>query len=312
MLWQEEYKKRLVSAEEAVKVIRSGDKVVFTNGSLPIDTAEALRERRHELRNVELWAPTPGDFHWYEDGWEEAFDIKVSYSHPRFASKLGDMRKVDSVSGIWGIRIKAEWEGRPDANPPDVLITEISPPNQHGFCSFGRSLWQKKELAKIAKTVIAEVNPTLIRTYGDNFIHISEIDDLVQQKERPRSDKKRGGEPPPVEPHIEMIAAYVASLIRDGDTLQVGTGTTSEPLIQAGILNGRQDIGWHSELTPRGTINLVKQGVINGKRKTMHRGKVIGTALGVDREDVVFINENPMFELYSVYYVNNVLTIAAH
>jgi 4-hydroxybutyrate CoA-transferase len=198
----------------------------------------------------------------------------------------------------------------------DVLLTEISPPDDAGFCSFGQSLWNKKTQVKEAKKVIAEVNPRLIRTYGDNYIHVSEIDYFVEHissGERPGGGsllgKKAKKEPDRVQ---REIAGHVGSIIRDGDCLQIGVGRATEPLIQLGILDGKSDIGYHSEATVPGIIRLVREGVITGKYKNVRPGKVVVTSVGGDsREEVQWVDMNPLFELVDVDWLEDIRVIAS-
>jgi 4-hydroxybutyrate CoA-transferase len=195
-------------------------------------------------------------------------------------------------------------------------MVELSPPDAHGYCSFGASVWTKKTECRNAKLVLAEVNKNLIRTYGDNFIHVSEIDYFV---EHTPSGKQPGGtdllgrkdvQPGEAE---KAIAGYVSTLVKDGDTLQVGVGATSEWCCVLGTFDSKVDLGWHSETTPRGIIKLIRDGVITGKHKTLNPGKAIATACGGGTlEDMAFVNMNPAFELHSAEYCLDVRVIAQH
>ncbi|MBI4307674.1 MAG: acetyl-CoA hydrolase/transferase family protein [Chloroflexi bacterium] len=312
MDWQEEYCRKLVTPEEAVRHVKSADCVVVPVGREPLALGMALLARKDELRNVRVYIQTPHrDFPWYEPGWEDSFIIEIGFVMP-VVSQMMQERRCDFTVGF------LDFSFGPGAQDIDVLMMEVSPPDQHGFCSLGISIWNKKQQAERAKLVLAEVNKNTIRTYGDNFIHVSQIDYFVEHTPsgRPlqshdllgRSIEEAGGDE-----RIKTIAGYVNSIIRDGDTVQVGAGRASEGLVVAGVFDGKQDLGWHSEATPRGVIPLIREGVINGSRKTLHRWKAVATAFGGGTpEDTQFIHMNPMFELYSVEHVDNVLTIAAH
>jgi 4-hydroxybutyrate CoA-transferase len=199
----------------------------------------------------------------------------------------------------------------------DVVITEISSPNEKGFCSFGASLWNKKQHIKKGKLVIAEVNENLIWTYGENYIHVSEIDYFVKHESKRTDVGKKGslaGKTSKVHaPYLRQIAEHSSKLIQDGCTIQIGVGRTTEPLVELGIFDHKCDIGYHSETTPPGVIPLVRKGIITGKYKTINTGKVVVTSIGgASKEDMDWVNGNPLFWLVDVGYLWDIRTISAH
>lgn len=309
--WQEDYQRKLVSAEEAVSHIRSGDRVFFTTGRQTQALGLALASRKEELRGVMILVPTPDrDFGWYDPGWDDSFDIVIGFGMPIAWDMMSERRCDMAISGLTGIDA-----AQADIGEIDVLFVEVSPPDEHGFCSFGQSVWNKREGVETAKLVMGEVNSRLIRTYGTNYVHVSEIDYLVEHTPSERLPGRadlRGKAVSEPRQEIKHIAEYVSTLIRDGDTLEIGVGTATEPLPHLGVFDQRQNLGWHSEHTPGKIVELIREGVIDGKRKTINRGKAIATAVGGSREDLEFVHMNPRFELHSVNYVNNVNTIAAH
>jgi 4-hydroxybutyrate CoA-transferase len=311
MSWEEEYKKKLVTPEQAVSVIKSGDRVCFTQGNEPQALGLALAARLGEVENVLLSLRTPGrDFGWYDPVFEMSFKIEVGFPLPIVRQIIAERRADLAIGGLGFIFIEEE------RGPADVVMVEVSPPDAHGYCSFGASVWTKKSECKNAKIVLAEVNKNLIRTYGDNFIHVSDIDYFV---EHTPSGKQPGGtdllgrkdvQPGDAE---KEIARLVSTLVRDGDTLQVGVGSTSEWCCVLGTFDNKVDLGWHSETTPRGIIKLIREGVINGKRKNFNTNKAIATACGGGTiEDMAFVNMNPAFELHSAEYCLDVRVIAQH
>jgi len=311
MDWEKEYERKMVSPEEAVKVIKSGGHVAFAYGNEPLGLAMALIAKAPDLKNISLLVPAPGrELPCYEPGWEEIFQIRVGYILPRVRDMIGERRGDYLISGLL-------WAEDPAIREPvDVLLIELSTPDEHGYCGFGASLWDKKKAVKAAKIVLAEVNKNLIRTYGDNFIHVSEIDYFVEHTPTGRAPgatdilgRKTTG-PGELE---KTIAQYIASLIKDGDTLEVGVGGTAEWILQLGVLEDKHDLGWHSENSPRGTATLIKKGVITGKRKTLNPNKAVATACGGGtREEMDFFNMNPDLELYGSDYVLDPRIIAAH
>jgi len=301
----------LVSAEEAARLVKSGDRVHFTMGREGLAVGLQIAARKDELRNVEVVVPAPGyDFGWYDAGWEESFKICVGMITATCQEAVDAKRIEIFLYAFVPGRAEAREEGA------DVLITEVSTPDDKGFCSFGASLWGKKREVKAAKLTIAEVNPRLIRTYGDNFVHVSDIDYFVEHLSRgglPGTGTLAGRQIKKPEPYLKDIAGYVSELINDGDTIQIGVGRTTEPLVQLDLFNGKHDIGYHSEATPPGIISLVQDGVITGKYKTVNPGKVVVTSVGGStREEMEWVNNNPAFHLIDAAELEDVTVIGAH
>ena len=311
MNWREEYKRKMVEPEVAISVVKSGDCVAFSYGMEPLALGLALAARIGDLKGVKLLVPAPGrDFPWYEPGWEETFQIEVGYILPMVRQMVAERRGDYLVSSLL-------WAHDPNVREPvDVFLLQVSPPDEHGFCSFGASLWDKKKALQAAKVVLAEVNDNLIRTYGDNFVHISEIDYFVEHTPTGRLPGttdilgRRTTGPGDLE---ETVSEYVASLIRDGDTLEIGVGGTAEWVALLGVLSDKLELGWHSENTPRGIATLVKEGVITGSRKTLNPYRAVATAVGGGtKEEMDFIQMNPIFEVYGSDYILDPRIISAH
>jgi len=311
--WQEEYKRKLVSAEDAVKAVKSGDYVVFAQPEAPA-LGLALISRTDELDEVKIMGGGGSDLPIYDPSWYDVypttFQLETSYVLPLVRTLVSERKSDFTVSGLFGVPDMTEEKSI------DVLMVQVSPPDQHGLCSFGASLWMKKEWVRMARTVIAEANERIIRTYGDNFVHVSEVDYFV---EHTPSGKVPGGTdilgrrtsgPGELE---KTIAGYVGSIVKDGDCLEIGVGGTAEWVAQLGILDNRLDLGWHSENTVRGIATLVMNGVITGKYKNIHKGRAVATAVGGGtKEEMDFINDNPIFEVYSSNYILDPRIIASH
>ena len=182
MQWKDEYKAKLATAQEAVKVVKSGDRVVTPLIIKDETLSKALFERRNELKDVKIQrmghGPNPG---WLDPGYEEVFPLTLSLYVGDTARPLLDAQKADYQPGIFSLEFKALDERPPEERKDvDVLFVVTSSPDHNGFCSFGFDLWHKKEYAKRAKIVIAEVDERQIRTYGDNYIHVSDVDYFVE------------------------------------------------------------------------------------------------------------------------------------
>lgn len=310
MDWKEEYKNKLISPQEAAGKVKSGDYVALVVGTEPMTLKQALASRKEELRDVSLYVAGGRDFPWFHPGWEESFQIETIGGFPAIREMLSERRAECLIGTVFGIDAPCL------RRQVDFLLIALSPPDEHGFCSFGASVWNKREAIKSAKVAIAEINKNMIRTFGDNSIHISEIDYFVEHaatgKTPGTADLLGRKEPKPTEEEKTTIE-YVSTLIKDGDTLEIGVGGVAEWMAKLGVLDNKQNLGWHSENTPRGIVTLIRQGVINGKKKTIHPGKAVTTSvIGNTKEDLDFINMNPLFELYGSEYVLNPTVIAAH
>ena len=310
--WQEEYKRKLVTAEEAVIKVKSGDRVAFPidmSGG-PVVLAEALAARLGDLKDVELEMASPGmDFGWFEPGWEASFKVIVQSFVTPLVRPMMDEKRSDYNPRLYSLWGKAFEEGRPGLKGVDVFMTVVSPPDKHGFCSFGCDIWSKKWSVKNAKKVLVEVDENWIRTYGDNFVHVSEIDCFVEHTREPREI-----ELPEPEEYMKAIGSYVATLVRDGDTFGVGAGKIGNTLCLQGIFDDKRDLGYYAENMVPGVVKLVEDGVVTGKRKTFHPGKVVANNLGLlaTPDKLAFVDNNPMFELYPQDYILNNSNIAAN
>jgi 4-hydroxybutyrate CoA-transferase len=304
--WQEAYRRRLVGPEEAVACIKSGDRIWVSIGQRVSLLVTALLGRAPELENVQISCLPWADFGWYSEVFRGHVDIDVFYASP-FSRDAVNARLADYTPWwVWGGH-KALDEGRPDARPVDVALISVTPPNRWGYCSIGHSLWDAKTTAKRARMVLAVVNRHLPRTFGDTWLHVTEMDRFVEDHT-----------PPPEQSHIYAppdpwdlpIAQYVASLVENRDTIQLGTGSTTGNIPRSGVLDDKEDLGYFAELTVPGTVELVKRGVITSKYLATHPDKFVTTTAGNSADDIAFIDENPMFEFYPVEYMHDPRVIA--
>ena len=309
--WQQHYQSRLVTPEESVSHVKSGDHVAFCRGREPQALGLALAARRGELKNVRVTVPQPGrDFGWYDNAdWGESFTVEIGY--------VSAIARAGLSEGFITYRANTDIsESTPDLgkNPSygaDVYLVEVSPPDEHGFCSFGASVWDKPTAVRTAKLVMAEVNPRMIRTHGENYVHVTEID-YFNENPAPTGWEIASAPKTEAPTFVHQIAEHVSKLINHRDTIQIGAGGVTEWLPRVGTYDNHLDLGLFTEITPRGLTKLVADGVITNKYKSIHQGKCVSTAAGGSREDVTFIDGNPIFELYNVDYILNPLTVAAH
>ncbi|HSB88962.1 MAG TPA: acetyl-CoA hydrolase/transferase C-terminal domain-containing protein [Anaerolineales bacterium] len=301
MSWIESYRSRLTTAEEAVRVIRSGQRVFLTgNCSVPRLLLGALVARAPELTDVEL------------------VTVLTIGPAPHADPALQGHIRVNTLFISDNVR-PAVQEGRADFTPCllsevpllfrsgrlplDVALIHVSPPDEHGFCSLGIEAGLIKTPAQIAKIVIAEINERMPRTLGDSFIHISKIDYAVPVDyplvELPMGEANE----------LSMrIGEHAAELIEDGSTMQMGIGAIPDAVLN--YLGSKRDLGVHTELFSDGVMDLVQRGVITNERKTLHPGKIVaGFILGSQRL-YSFVDDNPIVELHPTEYVNDPFVIA--
>ncbi len=321
IIWQDKYRDKIISAKEAAKIVKSGERVVLAMMDMPKLIGFELAKRKDELQNVTLISHWTDDFPWFQPGWEDSFLVEDAFplAHTRPGVKE---RRFDWVPSIFGLNdgVRQEESDRTGIyHYADVFLGKVSPPDEEGYCSFGPRLWYSPSALKTARTVIVEVDPTITRVFGDR-VHISEIDYLVETEPVP-ADKAKSERPLPVPPvdeweKAQVIAANVSTLIRDGDTLQIGTGTASEAITT--FLEDRNDLGIDSEIIPVSLLEAIRKGVFTNKRKSINRGKSVCACLRTYDNDpatpeiLEFVRENPAFEFRDVGYICNVPRIASN
>ncbi|MBI2854549.1 MAG: hypothetical protein HYX87_06485 [Chloroflexi bacterium] len=310
MDWKDVYKGKVVSAETAAKMVNSNDYVVMASLE-PLSLSLALAARKEELRNVKVYLIAAGfDLGWYDEGWDDSFPIILQVPTD-VSQEMVNRRGCDISLDFLPLRVPPQ--STSETLEDYIYFVTVSAPDEHGFCSFGASLWDKKSRLKNARLKIAEVNPKFIRTYGDNFVHVSEIDYFVEEHVSRGVTPGTGGmgtlggkqqkEP---EPYLKTIAQYVSELIPDGSTLQIGLGRTTERLVRLGMLDNKHDLGFHSEITVPGIIPKVRDGIVNGKYKTVDNGKVVATGVGGGTiEEMQWVDRNPLFQVMEISYVGD-------
>lgn len=299
MNWRETLGEKLMTPEEAIRVVRSGDTIaVAPYVSTPVTLCDALRARAGELERVRIDHPA-GLYPWIRASDDCGFEVHDNYGTPmnREMVNLGRLEYVP-IS-----RWRADEIPLGFAADPDVFLVPVSPPDEKGFCSFGSAVWFSRRLVQRAKVVVAEVHEDYIRTGGENYVHVSEIDRFCEPRPSaplplpPRSDEEVMV--------TEVVGTLVANeLVRDRDTLQLGVGTVSAAV--GAFLGNRHDLGIQTELVTGGIADLMKNGVVTGKYKTLHTGKVVGSACaGLRPDELAYLDRNPAFELYDFGYTDD-------
>jgi len=288
---------KYITAEEAVQVVKSGDRV-FLHGSAatPVHLIKALQNRHKELKNVELVSITTlGDVNFDAPECRKSFffnSLFVSTKTRAVAnSNDGDYVPI-FLSQIPQLFTK-------NILPIDVAFIHISPPDPHGFCSLGTSVDIARAAVDTAKLVIAQVNPRMPRTHGDGFVHISGINKLIwHETELPEVDyASKISEP------IIQIGKNVASLIDDGATLQMGIGSIPDQVLKN--LTNHKNLGIHTEMFSDGIIPLIESGVINNRYKKLNVGRSVTGFMVGTRKLYDFVNDNPEIRVVDIGYVND-------
>lgn len=300
---RELWKAKIQTAGEALRLIRPGDHIYLSDGSAtPVGMVEALCAESSPLGDNEI-------IHLMTLG-------AAPYTDPRF---VGRVRHNALFIGA-NVR-EAITQGRADYTPVflseipglirsrripvDVAIVSVSPPDEDGFCTLGTHVSLSPAAIETARAVIAQVNPRMPRTHGPYRLHVDRVHALVEMErslpESPRHIDK---------PETAAIAQYIAELVPDGATLQIGIGSIPDAVLAA--LQHHRDLGIHTEMFSDGVVDLVESGVINGRRKNINACKIVaGFVIGTNRV-YDFVNNNPFVELHPIEVVNDPFYIAQH
>jgi acyl-CoA hydrolase len=301
MPWQTEYASKVQTAEQALLAVQSGMRVYIQPGCAEPETlVEALLKRAPYVQNVEVvHLLTLGNADYVKPEMAGHFRHNAMFIGGNVREAVNDGRA--DYTPTYLSEVEELFES--GAMPLDVALIQVSPPDSHGFCSFGVGVDTTLTAARCARHVIAQVNDQMPRTYGDSFIHASKIQVFVDSSrplcELPKTEI--------TEMH-KAIAKNVASLIDDGAVLQTGIGGIPDAVLP--YLMDRKDLGVHSELVSDSVIPLIEAGVITGNRKNYKPRKiVVGFVLGT-KKLFDFVDNNPIFEFRTTAYANNPITIA--
>ncbi len=289
MDWKSEYDRKRVSAAEAMKCVKSGDRVVFAHAcGEPLELVDALVARAAELEHVEInHMVAMGKGEYAKAEFADSFYHKSLFVGASTRDAVKDGRG-DYIPVFFHEIPKLFCEGY---LPPDVVLIHVSPPDKHGFCSFGISVDYTKPAAQVAKTVVAQVNPKMPRTHGDSFIHVSEIDFVVETEQDIIELQ-----PPKIGPVEEAIGRHIAGLVDDGACLQLGIGGIPDAVLA--FLHEKNDLGIHSEMFSEGVVDLYNEGVITNANKAVNRDKITATFLMGTRRLYDFVDDNPAVNMY--------------
>ena len=301
MDWKSTYERRQGSAAQAVAPIRSGQRVfVGSNGAEPQTLVEALTCCSDHLAQTEIvHILTLGMAPYSEARFEKQFRHNAFFigANVRDAVNAG---RAD-YTPIFLSELPALF--RSGQTPLDAALIMVSPPDAHGYCSLGISVDVVKAAAESAHYVVAEVNRQMPRTLGDSCLHVSEIHAFVA------SDRPLLELPPSRESAVaQRIGRHVADIVEDGATLQMGIGAIPDAVLSC--LDTKRDLGIHTEMFSDGILPLIESGIINGRRKSLHSGKIVASFCIGTRGLYDFVDNNPSVEFHPTEYVNDPFVIA--
>ena len=297
MNWKEKYADRICTAAEAVANVRSGEKIIFGDWvSEPPALVDALVNRSNELRGVEIiHGMSPGPNAYAAPEYAGIFHHTSLFIGPK-TRKAYAQKRIDYIGGTTFSRWPDMFAKNPDLNPHWAFI-QVSVPNEDGMCSFGNACCFSEPAARTADRIIAQINPKM-PTLGGKKISLDRMDYIVPA-ESPLYTIGRAE----IDAKTQTIADYVAELVEDGATLQLGIGALPDAI--ARNLMDKKDLGVHSETLTEAMMELVQAGVINNSRKTLNPGICIGAQAAGSERFYEFIDHHPLFAVYPVDYVND-------
>ncbi|MCD4751364.1 MAG: hypothetical protein K8R59_18490 [Thermoanaerobaculales bacterium] len=302
MKWMDIFRSRVTTAPEAVKAIKSGNRVWIHPGCCtPKPLVDAMVARAPELRDVEVvhiltLAAAP----YVDPGMEQSFRHRALFTGGNVRKAVNDGR-ADFVPIHLHQISELVLSG---ILPVDVCMVQLSPPDEHGFCSYGAGVDSTKTAVEHASVVIAMINQRMPRTLGDSFVHVSKLTYIVEMDE-PVLELPMATE---ISEISRKIGQHIAGLIPDGATLQMGIGEIPDAVLL--YLGDKKDLGVHTEMFSDGLVDLFEAGVVTNEKKTLHRGKIVTSFVIGTRKAFDFVDNNPFMEFHPNEYVNDPFVVA--
>ncbi|NTW62592.1 MAG: acetyl-CoA hydrolase/transferase family protein [Chlorobiaceae bacterium] len=287
---------RSISADEAVSVIMSGNRVfLHTAAATPHRLIDAMVRRADELRNVEIVSlHTEGGADYVLPEYQNSFRLNAFFVGKNVRKSVQEGLS-DAIPIFLSDVPSMFYNG---ILPLDVALVHVSPPDRHGYCSLGVSVDATLAAVQTARYVIAQVNPNMPRTHGEGMLHVSKIHALVDVDDSlPETPRHQLSD-------VELqIGRYIASIVEDGATLQMGIGAIPDATLAA--LGGHKDLGIHSEMFSDGVVDLVEKGVITGRHKKIYNQIIVASFIVGTRRLYDFVNDNPLVEMLGSNVVND-------
>jgi len=310
--WRTEYAQRLLSPEDAAGLVQRGDAVYTPIGG---DAETLLRTLLPQLiedpRAFKVRACSPRTSQeWFSDdfGWLDA-DLGVEIFAGAVGRQALQSLRSDFTPNLFSNQFNV-YDHRDDIQSIDVFTTTCTPPDEDGYVDFGSLPWHKGDFVRRARTSILEVAPWLPRCRTTERLHVSEVTAFLDTALTERPPFNVRVRPP----EAEAVSGFLNEIIQDGDTIQIGAGRTATAIADCGAFDGKQDLGWHSEITPANVLPWMMNGVVNGSRKTFDQGLAVTASINPadDAEAEEWMATSGLIETRPVREVNSIPTIAAH
>ncbi|OGK08923.1 MAG: 4-hydroxybutyrate CoA-transferase [Candidatus Riflebacteria bacterium RBG_13_59_9] len=299
--WLQKYKDKVVPTAEALSIIKSGMRVYIHPGTAtPKVLVDHLVDISDRVENVEIiHILTFGDCPYADPKMEGHFRHNALFCGGNVRQAVNEGRADWIPIFLYEIP-KLFYEG---VLPLDVSLVQVSPPDEHGFCSLGVGVDMTLAAIRTSKFVIAEINPRMPRVLGDSFVHISKLHRIVEV-DHPLYEYHAGD----IDEVSREIGRRIAEHIEDGSTIQMGIGTIPDAVLH--FLKEKRDLGVHTEMFSDGAMELMELGVITGEKKTIHQGKVVCCFLMGSEKLYEYVDNNPFVEAHPVEYTNDPFIIA--
>ncbi|MEL4861729.1 acetyl-CoA hydrolase/transferase C-terminal domain-containing protein [Pseudoflavonifractor phocaeensis] len=302
MNWREDYRRKVMSADEAVKLVKSGERWATTHATAEsLVLAEALCRRADELEGVQLWQGLNwGDAPYCDPKYHGHLDVDTIFCGP-----VTRMATSDGRGQFCPMSVSLIDRAMATTRPVDGLLAHVTPPDEHGYCNLGVSVDFGASAIAHGKKIIAHVNKNMPWVYGNyNTIHVSQIDAIVEE------DVPLLNIPPidDTDPTSSKIGEFIAELIPDGACLQMGQGKVPNAILKC--LGDKKDLGIHTEVFSDNLLPLIESGVVNGRRKTLDRGKITAMFIQGSADLYKFVDRNVMINMMPGWYTNSPINIA--
>ena len=310
MGWREAYDARLTTAEGAAALIQRGDVLFTPIGGDAWSVMPAIFGRILELeREVKVRAISASAAQeWFSP---EFAHLELDLATGIFAGAVGRVALADQRADYYPDLFSNQfnvYDSREPHETIDVFATACSAPDDEGYVHFGGLPWHKAEFVRRARTSILEVCPWMPDIRTTVRVHVSEVTAFVPSLLDGRPPR-RGAEPPA---EAEAVAGFVGEIVQDGDTIQIGAGRTATFLVPLGAFDGKRDLGWHSEITPRGVVAKMMDGTINNSRKSVDPDVGVTTSVNaVTPDEVQWLVDSDALDTRSVLEVNSITAVAA-